>query len=189
MSLIKAIKAQLGLSVTPANNFTLDASADNGTMKLARNSGQDIMTVDAAGKVAFPATPRPAFKAYASAVQSAANGPVKLNLQLEEFDVDGAYDAPNSRFQPTTPGYYHFDFAFQTDVSGAIRAALYKNGAITAYGSSGGTSTVSSLGSNLLYMNGTTDYVELWGVFPAAGSNVTQGAAITYLSGHLARAA
>jgi len=58
MSLIKAIKAQLGLSVTPANNFSLDASADNGTMKLARNSGQDIMTVDAAGQVAFPATPR-----------------------------------------------------------------------------------------------------------------------------------
>jgi hypothetical protein len=54
VSLIKAIKQQLGLSVTPANNFTLDASADNGTMKLSRNSGEDIMTVDAAGKVAFP---------------------------------------------------------------------------------------------------------------------------------------
>lgn len=54
MSLLRAIKAQLGLSGTPGNNFTLDASADNGTMKLARNSGQDIMTVDAAGKVAFP---------------------------------------------------------------------------------------------------------------------------------------
>lgn len=57
MSLIKSIKNQLGLSVTPANNFVLDASADNGTMKLARNSGQDIMTVDAAGKVGFPQLP------------------------------------------------------------------------------------------------------------------------------------
>ena len=58
MSLIKAIRQQLGLSTTPANNFTLDASAADGTMKLARgNAGattQDIMTVDAAGKVAFP---------------------------------------------------------------------------------------------------------------------------------------
>lgn len=58
MSLIKSIKAQLGLSTTPANNFTLDASADNGTMKLARgNAGattQDVMTVNAAGKVTFP---------------------------------------------------------------------------------------------------------------------------------------
>lgn len=56
MSLIRAIKHRLGLSVTPANNFVLDASADNGTMKLARESGQDIMTVDAAGKVVFPQT-------------------------------------------------------------------------------------------------------------------------------------
>lgn len=58
MSLIKLIKAQLGLSGTPGNNFTLDASADNGTMKLARgNAGattQDILTVGADGKVAFP---------------------------------------------------------------------------------------------------------------------------------------
>lgn len=53
MSIIRSIKHRLGLSVTPANNFTFDASADNGTMKLVRESGQDIMTVDAAGKVAF----------------------------------------------------------------------------------------------------------------------------------------
>ena len=51
---VKTTNAQLGLSVTPANNFTLDASADDGTMKLERNDGQDIMTVDVAGKVGFP---------------------------------------------------------------------------------------------------------------------------------------
>lgn len=54
MSLLKMIKAQLGLSSTAANNFVLDASADNGTMKLARGSGQDIMTVAADGTVTFP---------------------------------------------------------------------------------------------------------------------------------------
>lgn len=57
MSLIKSIKQQLGLSVTAANNFTLDASADNGTMKLARgNAGattQDILTVAAGGGVSI----------------------------------------------------------------------------------------------------------------------------------------
>ena len=53
MSLLTLIKAQFGKSNTPANNFVLDASADNGTMKIARgNAGattQDILTVDAAG--------------------------------------------------------------------------------------------------------------------------------------------
>jgi hypothetical protein len=60
MSLLKIIRQQLGLSVTPANNFTLDASADNGTMKLARgNAGattQDILTIDASGNTVFPQT-------------------------------------------------------------------------------------------------------------------------------------
>lgn len=52
---VKTTNAQLGLSVTPANNFTLTAEADNGTMKLARgNAGattQDILTVDADGRI------------------------------------------------------------------------------------------------------------------------------------------
>lgn len=44
---------QVGVSGTTTHNFTLDASAANGTMKLARESGQDIMTVDADGKPRF----------------------------------------------------------------------------------------------------------------------------------------
>ncbi len=59
MSLLKIIKAQLGISSTPANNFTLDASAQDGTMKLSRgNAGattQDVMVVAGDGKVTFPA--------------------------------------------------------------------------------------------------------------------------------------
>ena len=55
MSLLTLIKAQFGRSNTPANNFVIDASADNGTMKLARgNAGattQDILTVDASGNL------------------------------------------------------------------------------------------------------------------------------------------
>lgn len=58
MSLLKAVKAQLGLSNTATQNFTLTAEAADGTMKLARgNAGattQDILTVDAAGRPGFP---------------------------------------------------------------------------------------------------------------------------------------
>jgi len=54
--LIKA-QVQLGADATPTNNFMLDSSAANGTMKIARgNSGattQDILTVDATGNVWF----------------------------------------------------------------------------------------------------------------------------------------
>ena len=72
MSLLKAIKAQLGLSNTPANNFTITAEADNGTLKLARgNAGsttQDILTVDASGLVGFPVS-----KAIETPVKDALN--------------------------------------------------------------------------------------------------------------------
>ena len=52
MSLLNTIKVKLGISGTATNNFELDASAANGTMKLARSSGQDILTVDSNGVVA-----------------------------------------------------------------------------------------------------------------------------------------
>lgn len=51
---VTATTLQTGVSGTNTNNFRLDASAADGTMKLERGDGQDIMTVDAAGKVAFP---------------------------------------------------------------------------------------------------------------------------------------
>lgn len=58
MSLGRWIRNQLGLSTTPANNFTLTAENADGTMKLHRgNPGagtQDIMTVDANGLTVFP---------------------------------------------------------------------------------------------------------------------------------------
>lgn len=58
MSLVKSNMHQLGQSATATQNFTLDASAANGTMKLSRgNAGattQDILTISALGEVDFP---------------------------------------------------------------------------------------------------------------------------------------
>lgn len=54
MSLIQAIKLKVGMSITAANNFLWDASADNGTMKMVRGDGKDIFTVDSGGFVGFP---------------------------------------------------------------------------------------------------------------------------------------
>lgn len=54
----KLDQLQLGISGTATQNFTFTAAASDGTMKLARgNAGattQDILTVNAAGKVSFP---------------------------------------------------------------------------------------------------------------------------------------
>lgn len=58
MSTLKSNAIQLGTSATATQNFTLRSNAD-GTATLARGNvgatSQDILTVDAAGKVVLPA--------------------------------------------------------------------------------------------------------------------------------------
>lgn len=195
MSLIKAIKHQLGLSVTPANNFTFTAEADNGTMKLARgNAGattQDVMTVDAAGKVAFPQNVSVAFRALAGNIQSIAPGSyIKANLGTISFDTNNNFSS--SRFTPTVAGYYQFSGAVY--ITGTwlsyLAASIYKNGAASATALTG-SPTAAAVDliqgtSVLLYMNGSTDYVELF-CYCGGGTAVTIQPNLTWMTGFLVR--
>lgn len=170
MSLLKMILAQLGLSATPANNFTLDASADNGTMKLARgNAGattQDIMTVDADGKVAFPQGPvqtGPAFAAVMSGVGTI-NGLLVLQMS-ETLDTDNAYAA--GQFNPKVAGYYQVNCSarFNAVTSISYAGLLIRKNGVTGiadkYSGPYATSYAGTACSALVYLNGTTDYVEI----------------------------
>jgi len=51
MSIIKAGKVQSGISLNLDNNFILDASADDGTLNIKRESGAVILSADATGIV------------------------------------------------------------------------------------------------------------------------------------------
>jgi hypothetical protein len=119
MSLIKAIKAQLGLSVTPANNFALDASADNGTMKLARNSGQDILTVDASGRVGFPQS---AIGFEGSSTAVIPNNTVTLinNYTLTQ-NRGNAFNPATGIFTAPVAGWYNFSTWLSCGMHAATR--------------------------------------------------------------------
>lgn len=115
MSLLKTIKAQLGLSSTPANNFSLDASADNGTMKLARgNAGattQDIMLVAADGKVTFPQNTTQAGTVYVASAKGAATScspstQTTLGLDTVVFDPDSMINLTIDRIVVPVTGWY-----------------------------------------------------------------------------------
>lgn len=54
MSLIAAAKHKIGIALDATKNFIFDASAQDGALKLLRESGQVVMTVSAAGEVDFP---------------------------------------------------------------------------------------------------------------------------------------
>lgn len=114
------------------------------------------------------ATKGPAFAAQGSLISPAVNVSTKAPITTEVFDTNGNYDAANSRFTPTVAGYY------QVNADGGNRVALatfgiyisiMKNNA-TVFGQGGSTGNdvtfARGQASALVYMNGTTDYLEVY---------------------------
>ena len=119
-------------------------------------------------------TNTPAFEAYVSSNQSVSNyTSTKAQCNTENFDTDNCYDnATNYRFTPTTAGKYFLYCQIYGDVGNAndwnyTITILRKNGAsiksarIDLRNSPGREG--STFLSTVVDMNGSTDYVELWG--------------------------
>jgi len=104
----------------------------------------------------------PAFRARASAATSVSSGTAtKVALATENFDTANCF--ASSTFTPNVAGYYQFSFSVRFEsVTGAL-ALLHKNGSPIAQGSFVAVAnSYTSTGSDLVYMNGTTDYVDLY---------------------------
>jgi hypothetical protein len=139
----------------------------------------------------------PAFGVYRSGTTqtATANIWVKIQFNTEEFDTANAFDnSTNYRFQPLVPGYYQINLAVyqSTSVAANFYCSIFKNGTSFKYGnvtpSNAGTGSCISVASALIYLNGSTDYVEGYCV---ASQNVTinLGQDLTYFNGSLVRAA
>jgi hypothetical protein len=133
----------------------------------------------------------PAFSVYKSSGQSLASGvATKFQADIKEFDTANAYDnTTNFRFTPQVGGYYQINAGFQiTSTQTSLTLLLYKNG--TAYKSlqnvpsSSGSSVY---GSALVFLNGSTDYVEIFFAQAAATQNTTFNASSTYFQGFIVR--
>lgn len=138
----------------------------------------------------------PVFSAYRSGAQSITTTTwTKVQVNAETFDPDSAFDATtNYRFQPTVAGYYRINGAVNFTSTGSVMAcgaAIYKNGAIASPPSYAPLSGVAAMSvSTLVYLNGSSDYVELWAHLNSSGTiNIAGGADATAMSGHLVRAA
>lgn len=114
----------------------------------------------------------PAFAAYPSAAQTFSTATnTKITFDVENFDSNNSFSS--SRFTPTVAGYYYFTINFSTTGSGGffITPMIFKNGSSYTgnnYNHSGGYMALTT--SNLVYMNGSTDYVEAY-LYQASGSN------------------
>jgi hypothetical protein len=142
----------------------------------------------------------PAFSAYNSTTQSVSAGTfTKCVLNAENFDTNNNFDnTTNYRFTPTIAGYYQISAKLRANGSSTLTrviCSIYKNGQTTGrlfdMAVSFGTAGVFVSGADLLYMNGTTDYVELYAYLEGSGTLLIGAgdANTTYLYGAMVRSA
>jgi len=138
----------------------------------------------------------PAFRAFRATDQSVTTSTwTKAQLTSEDYDTANCFDSTtNYRFTPNVAGYYLISaHIFGGGSSGqACYAAIYKNGSIAAQTGFGHNLTsVTSLPqvTDIFYMNGTTDYIELYGYVVATGAQFTGGSPYLTMSGAMIRGA
>ena len=166
-----------------AGQIVLTASSSGTVTLTPANTGNTfVATVPArTGNIAVDG---PAFRAYMANAQTiSATTFTKLNFNTESFDTNGNYDTSTNRFTPTVAGYYQI--TANTYFSATAQLYIYKNGSANitgAYLNSSGHSV-----AGLVYLNGTTDYIEIfyWGGAVTTSNNAEIA---NQFSGFMARA-
>jgi len=115
-------------------------------------------------------TDAPTFHAYNNANQSVSSSTwTKVQLNTEEWDTSNDFDASNYRYTPTVAGYYQVNMNLRFTNSGSFNQAIiavYKNGSTYRVSTNlrdiVNVSPMHIAGSLLVYLNGTTDYIEFY---------------------------
>ena len=138
--------------------------------RLNNNSITSITALPSAVQVAST----PAFEAYIASDQTVSdNVTTKAQPNTEVFDSDGCYDnSTNYRFTPTVAGkYFVYGSIFGDSTASsnlhAVKSFIYKNGSVykennTAWTNNLGRQCCQYI-SAIVDMNGSSDYVELFG--------------------------
>ncbi len=110
----------------------------------------------------------PAFRAYRTGGNQSVGvtGPVKVQFNGETLDTHGCYDnATDYRFTPTQAGTYMItaQVAVGSCDTNSVTVNIYKNGALYSKRVDFDTFTDRYINiSDMLYMNGSTDYIEIF---------------------------
>ena len=191
--------ASIKLTGDTSGEITISAPAVAGTNTLTLPANTGTIVTSASGVGDLPSTiAGPAFSAYLGSVQSvSASTFTKVALNVENFDTNSNYDnSTNYRFTPTVAGYYQINACVlvqQSSGTGTIALCQVRKNNTTVIQQEitcTYTSGLSCCASGLVYLNGSTDYVELYGYTNAASSPaIAEGLATTYMNGCLVRAA
>ena len=158
------------------------------------NTNRTINLPDSNGTVLTTATAGvpvngPAFSGYNSGSQAIGSATfTKVQINTETFDTNNNFDpTTNYRFTPTVAGYYQINgsVAYSTVGTNNI-AAIYKNGVEINRGNQGSVTQV--VVSCLVNMNGSSDYLELYG-YSTLAATISAGSPYTYFQAAMVRSA
>lgn len=152
--------------ITATTTSGLTQSADNsGVLQLASGTG-NLVTVPSVTGTAMVSGNMPAFSAYANGGQTISNNTLtKIQFNVETFDTANAFDSStNYRFTPLVAGYYQvtLNVALNT-MTGNAQPSINKNGSVYQYGNYPNACVSAPYWASmsaLIYMNGSTDYIE-----------------------------
>jgi len=163
----------------------------SGAITLAAPSvaGTNTATLPAAAGTVMVSGNMPTFSYYQSSAQTLSGGvSTKLTFTSSDFDTTGGMYA-SSRFTPTVAGYYQIIGAFAVGASASnCTTAVYKNGSEFKRGINIQASSALQSVTAIVYCNGSTDYIEIYGT-SQAGQALATGSNLTYFQGILVRSA
>ncbi len=159
------------------NTITIGASGDTITIP----SGATIANSGTA--TGFGETNTPYFQAYrGSSAQSISAGSwTKVQINTEVVDSANAYDnSSNYRFTPQTAGKYYIygqvTNSTSTDMDRTM-AGIYLNGSAVSQTNSFSSDSSSAHTATIVDLNGSSDYVELYGYFGVTSNTDLQNRA------------
>ena len=165
---------------TSGNNI-INESSDTITIGASGDTTNIVGTLQNNG-AAVGGVMTPAFMGYLSSDQTVTDNTLtKVTINAEEYDTAGNYDhSTNYRFTPTTAGKYFFygSICLRAASSTSLRAGsiiFYKNGSAIyggvddLYDNPTTSSQITATAS--FEMNGSSDYVELFGKVDVVSGN------------------
>jgi len=172
---------------------TIYSSSGSTPARLGIGSTGQVLTVSGGVPTwaSAGASSGPAFRAFRATSDQSINNSTwtKVELNSETFDTANAFDSTtNYRFTPQTAGYYQINGqikGYQSSYDRRIELAIYKNGSEIGLGSSNTGSNEDAIPtiSDLIYFNGSSDYVELYAWIQGTSAVVKFGTSITFFGG------